>query len=57
MPQDVRISPDANHFYVADMETDGVHVVDAESFPELRLTAAAMRPGGWHDSSGTQHVF
>jgi YVTN family beta-propeller protein len=34
MPQDIRFSPDGRKLYVADMEADGVHVVDAETFTQ-----------------------
>jgi len=32
MPQDIRISPDGSVFFVADMEADGVHIIDAATF-------------------------
>jgi len=32
MPQDVRIAPDASIFFIADMMSHGVHLVDGESF-------------------------
>src|SRR5215813_5673673 len=35
MPQDIRVSPDGKTFYVADMKTDGVFVVDSDSFKEI----------------------
>ena len=35
MPQDVRISPDGHVFYVANMMTDGVSLIDADSFKEI----------------------
>ncbi|HET8869008.1 MAG TPA: YncE family protein, partial [Aquabacterium sp.] len=35
MPQDVRISPNGKRFFVADMEADGVHVIDGEAFQEV----------------------
>jgi len=35
MPQDVRTSPDAKTFYVADMEANGVHVIDPERFAKI----------------------
>jgi YVTN family beta-propeller protein len=34
MPQDIRISPDGKFLFVADMEADGVHVVDTETFKQ-----------------------
>src|ERR1051326_773040 len=35
MPQDIRISPDGKLFFVADMEADGVFVVDAQTFKQV----------------------
>ena len=35
MPQDVRLSPDAKVFYVADMAANGVHIIDGDSFSVL----------------------
>jgi YVTN family beta-propeller protein len=32
MPQDVRLSPDAKVFYVADMAANGVHEIDGDNF-------------------------
>lgn len=34
MPQDVRVSPDGKVFYVADMKTAGVFIVDGDKFVE-----------------------
>ena len=34
MPQDIRVSPDGKTFYVADMNADGVYVVDGDTFTE-----------------------
>jgi len=35
MPQDIRTGPDGRHFYVADMLTGGVHIVDGDTFREV----------------------
>jgi YVTN family beta-propeller protein len=35
MPQDVRISPDGRVFYVADMKSQGVFLIDGDNFTEL----------------------
>lgn len=32
MPQDIKLSPDGSRFYVADMENDGMHVIDGDAF-------------------------
>jgi YVTN family beta-propeller protein len=37
MPQDIRISPKGDVFYVADMHADGVFVIDAETFTQIDL--------------------
>jgi YVTN family beta-propeller protein len=37
MPQDVRLSPDAKVFYVADMAANGVHIIDGDNFSVLGL--------------------
>ena len=38
MPQDVKLSPDGGVYYVADMQKNGVHVIDGGSFlEELRV--------------------
>jgi YVTN family beta-propeller protein len=35
MPQDVRLSPDAKVFYIADMAANGVHEIDGDNFAVL----------------------
>src|SRR4051794_37721132 len=35
MPQDCRISPDGKLFYIANMDADGVHLVDGEAFKQV----------------------
>ena len=35
MPQDVRLSPNGEVFYVADMVANGVHVIDAQQFTRI----------------------
>jgi DNA-binding beta-propeller fold protein YncE len=37
MPQDIRISPDGKVFYVADMMSDGVFLMDGTPSPRLVL--------------------
>lgn len=41
MPQDVKLSPDGEVFYVADMQANGVHMVDGE-----RMTILGFLPTG-----------
>jgi YVTN family beta-propeller protein len=50
MPQDVRASPDGRHFYVADMEADGVHVIDGDAFKEVGFIVAGVASHGLYPS-------
>jgi YVTN family beta-propeller protein len=50
MPQDIRISPNGKMFYVADMEADGVHMVDGESFKEVGFVATGVAAHGLYPS-------
>ena len=45
MPQDVRLSPDGSVFFVADMVSNGVYVIDGE---ELRVIAFIPTGRGAH---------
>src|SRR5437879_1263468 len=46
MPQDVKTSPDGKVFYVADMMSDGVWMIDGDRFEKIGLSrpAAARIP-------------
>jgi YVTN family beta-propeller protein len=50
MPQDIRISPDGRRFYVADMDADGVHVIDAGSFTEVGFIRTGLGTHGLYPS-------
>jgi YVTN family beta-propeller protein len=50
MPQDIRISPDGARYYVADMEADGLHVIDAASFTETGFVASGTGAHGLYPS-------
>ncbi len=47
MPQDVRISPDGKVFYVADMISDGVFLIDGETFTEIGFIATGPGAHGF----------
>jgi YVTN family beta-propeller protein len=54
-PQDVRISPDGSRFYVADLITDGVYVIDAASFTQVDFIPTGVAAHGLYPSrDGTQ---
>ncbi len=50
MPQDVRISPDGRLFYVANMMTDGVHLIDADAFEEVGFIPTGVGTHGLYPS-------
>jgi DNA-binding beta-propeller fold protein YncE len=43
MPQDIRVSPDGKRYYIADMDADGVHIVDAARSPKVGFIRPAWR--------------
>lgn len=57
MPQDIRISPDGKRFYVADMEADGVHVVDGEAFKEIGFIPTGVAAHGLYPSRDGKHLY
>lgn len=57
MPQDIRISPNGKRFYVADMEADGVHVIDAETFTELSLIPTGVAAHGLYPSRDGKSLY
>ena len=50
MPQDIRISPDGRLFYVANMMTDGVHLIDADAFEEVGFIPTGVGTHGLYPS-------
>lgn len=57
MPQDIRISPDGRRFFVADMEADGVHVVDGDAFKEVGFIATGLGTHGLYPSRDGKRLF
>jgi len=54
-PQDVRISPDGSTFYVADLITDGVYLIDADTFTQTGFVRTGVAAHGLYPSrDGTQ---
>jgi YVTN family beta-propeller protein len=50
MPQDVKLSPDGTVYYVADMQSGGVHVIDATAFKELAFLKTGKGAHGLYPS-------
>jgi YVTN family beta-propeller protein len=57
MPQDVRISPDGKVFYVADMHSGGVFVIDGERFAELAFIETGMGAHGLYPSRDAKRLY
>jgi YVTN family beta-propeller protein len=67
MPQDIRISPDGQLFYVADMKADGLFLVDGDKFAEVGFIETSVGAHGlsvsrdgtklFVSNRGSQHVF
>lgn len=57
MPQDIRISPNGKLFYVADMEADGVHVVDGEAFKEVDFITTGVAAHGLYPSRDARLLY
>jgi DNA-binding beta-propeller fold protein YncE len=50
MPQDVKVSPDGKVFYVADMMSDGIWMVDGESFTKIGFIDTGLGAHGLYPS-------
>ena len=57
MPQDIRISPDGKRFYVADMEADGVHVIDGDSFTKVGFIPTGVAAHGIYPSRDGKQFY
>lgn len=57
MPQDVRIGPDGKHFYIADMDADGVHIVDGEAFKQIGFIPIAIGAHGLYPSRDGKSLY
>jgi len=57
MPQDCRITPDGNHFLIANMEADGVHIVDAEPFKQVGFIKTGKGTHGIYFSRDAKYAY
>ena len=57
MPQDIRFSPDGKKLYVADMEADGVHVIDAAAFKETAFISTGVAAHGLYPSRDGRKLY
>jgi YVTN family beta-propeller protein len=57
MPQDIRISPDGSRFYIADMDADGVHILDGEAFREVGFITTGLGTHGLYPSRDGKRLY
>ncbi|HEU4741719.1 MAG TPA: YncE family protein [Meiothermus sp.] len=57
MPQDVKLSPDGQVFYVADMMADGVHLIDAEKFQKIGFIPTGKGAHGLYPSRDARYLY
>jgi YVTN family beta-propeller protein len=58
-PQDVKLSPDATIYYVADMNKNGVHIIDANpnNFHEIEFMETGKGAHGLYPSRDATHLY
>lgn len=57
MPQDVKLSPDGQIFYVADMDAGGVHLIDGERLLRLSFIPTGKGAHGLYPSRDTRYLY
>jgi DNA-binding beta-propeller fold protein YncE len=57
MPQDVKLSPDGRTFYVADMASGGVWLIDARTFRKIRLQPTGAGAHGLYPSRDHRTLY
>lgn len=57
MPQDCRLSPDGKVFYVANMDANGVHVIDANKFRQIEFIKTGKGAHGLYFSRDVKYLY
>jgi DNA-binding beta-propeller fold protein YncE len=57
MPQDVKLSPDGRTFYVADMASNGVWLVDAKKMRKIRFMPTGRGAHGLYPSRDAKTLY
>jgi YVTN family beta-propeller protein len=57
MPQDVKLSPDGTVFYVADMDSNGVHLIDGESLKQIGFIPTGKGAHGLYVSRDSKVLY
>jgi YVTN family beta-propeller protein len=57
MPQDCRLSPDGKIFYVANMDADGVHLIDGEALKQVGFVKTGRGAHGLYFSRDAKFLY
>ena len=57
MPQDIRVAPDGKVFFVADMHSGGVFVIDGDRFVELEFIPTGVGAHGLYPSRDATRLY
>jgi YVTN family beta-propeller protein len=57
MPQDIRIAPDGKALFVADMEADGVYVIDTQTFKQIGFIPTSRGSHGLYPSRDGKKLY
>lgn len=57
MPQDCRISPDGKVFYIANMDANGVHLVDGDAFKQIGFLPTGKGTHGLYFSRDAKTLY
>ncbi len=57
MPQDCRLSPDGKVFYVANMDSNGVHVIDGDAFKQTQFIPTGKGAHGEYFSRDAKYMY
>lgn len=57
MPQDCRISPDGKVFYIANMDSNGVHVIDGDAFKQIEFIPTGKGAHGLYFSRDGKYMY
>jgi YVTN family beta-propeller protein len=57
MPQDCKLSPDGKVFYVANMEANGVHLIDGDAFKQIGFIETGKGTHGLYPSRDSKYLY
>jgi YVTN family beta-propeller protein len=57
MPQDCKLSPDGKVFYVANMEANGVHLIDGDAFKQIGFIPTGKGAHGLYPSRDSKYLY